>query len=108
MPIVYITNRGPHDYSGAEHFGELVFCTDGPVDKFDTSQMYRELDAELSDSESNDYILLTSLTSLCSIACAIFASKHQRLNLLIHKGDGYLARSLVFDNSTKDLNGNQT
>ena len=100
MTRVYIVNRGPHDYSAAKHYGELVFCTTGSLDKFDTSQMYRELADSLYDSQAEDYILLTSLTSLCCVACGIFASKHQRLNLLLHRGDSYLARSLHFHELT--------
>ena len=100
MPLVYVVNRGPHDYTDAKRFGEIIFCTTGSLDKFDTAQMYRELAESMHDSQPEDYILLTSLTSLCSIACAMFAAKHQCLNLLLHKGDGYLVKSLYFkDNS---------
>lgn len=95
--FVYIVNKGPHDYSEAEKFGKIVFCTDGSMDRYDTAQMFREVQEALRDSCNSDYILLTSLTSLCSVACAIFAAKHKCLNLLIHKpGDGYIARQLVF------------
>lgn len=96
MPLVYILNKGGHNYSEAESFGDIVYCTDGNLDKFDTSQMYRELSASMADSDRGDYILLTSLTSLCSIACAIFAHKHACLNLLIHKDGKYRERKLVF------------
>jgi hypothetical protein len=98
VPKVYIVNRGPHDYSEAKAFGELVYCTDGSVDKFDLSQMYRELDTAMLSSEANDYILLTSLTSLCSVACSLFVAKHGQLHVLIHRGDCYVERSLFFDN----------
>ena len=100
MSHVYIVNRGPHDYSAAKHYGELVFCTTGSLDKFDTSQMYRELHDALYDRQAEDYILLTSLTSLCCVACGIFASKHQRLNLLLHRADGYISRTLHFNEFT--------
>lgn len=93
---VYVPNKGPHDYRDAEAFGELVFCTVGSLDKFDTAQMYRELADALHDSIPEDYILLTSLTSLCSIACALFGHKHGRLNLLIHNKDGYVVRTVIF------------
>lgn len=94
MPIVYVVNRGPHDYSDAEAYGELVFCTDGPVDRFDTAQMFRELSEAMKESAPEDYILLTSLTSLCVVAAAIFAAKHKCLNLLLHSRDGYVERSI--------------
>ncbi len=96
MKKVYVTNKGPHNYSDAEAFGVLAYITDGLVDKFDISQMYRSCDEAMADSEPDDYILLTSLTSLCSVACAYFAAKHGELHVLIHKGDGYVERSIYF------------
>ena len=97
MPLVYVLNRGAHDYSEAERFGKLIFCTDGVLDKWDTAQMYRELSEAMWDSSPGDFILLTSLTVLCSVACSIFSSKHGRLNLLIFKDGSYIQRSLVFN-----------
>ena len=96
MAYVYVLNKAPHDYSDAERYGELVFCTSGPLDKLDISQMYRELDQAFDDSQEDDWILLTSLTSLCAVACSIFVLKHERLNLLIHTKTGYVDRSLYF------------
>jgi hypothetical protein len=93
---VYVLNKSAHDYSDAKRFGELVFCTEGSLDKLDLQQMFREMNSALEDSLPEDYILLTSLTSLCSVACSIFALKHGRLNLLIHTRDGYVDRSLHF------------
>jgi len=95
VPQVFILNKGPHDYSTAARFGELVYCTEGTLDRDDISLMFRELEPYVSlDSQPEDYILLTSLTTLCSVACAMFAAKHQRLNLLIFRGDGYVARTI--------------
>lgn len=95
MSKVFVTNRGGHDYSAALRFGELVYCTEGQLSKFDTGQMFRELTAAMQDSEPDDYILLTSLTTLCSVAAAIFAAKHGRVNFLIYKDDSYVERKLV-------------
>jgi len=93
---VYIVNRGAHDYSDAEHYGELIYCTEGMLGKYNTSQMAREFEDAFKDSSSEDYILLTSLTTLCSIATAMFAHQHGRLNLLIFKDDRYVVRRVVF------------
>ena len=95
---VYITNRGPHDYSGAKRFGELIFCTEGSLDKMDTAQMYRLLVDAMHDSEPEDYILIGSLTSLCCVATSIFAAKHWRINLLLHRQDGYQERTIMLNN----------
>lgn len=94
-PTVYILNKGAHDFSAAEEYGNLVFCTEGFLPKYQTTQMVRELQAAMKDCQANDYILLTSLTALCSIACAMFSHKHGRLNLLLHGKDGYIERKIV-------------
>lgn len=108
---VYVLNKGPHDYSGAEKYGELVFCTTGSLDKDDISQMYRVFTDVFHESEPYDMILLTSLASLCSVACSVFVAMHGELHLLIHKGareDGYLERSLYFDDNTQGDNVGNT
>lgn len=94
--IVFVPNKGPHDYSEAKKFGRLEYCTFGMVDRFDVAEMYREVESSMFDSDEKDYILLTSLTSLCVVACSIFVAKHKCLNLLIHNGQDYVLRELDF------------
>lgn len=99
---VFVVNKGAHDYSKAERFGELVFCTDGTLSKFDLNQMYRELTAAMREAGPDDWILLTSLTTLCSVACAIFGRRFGRLNLLIFKDNDYVERRIILnDNATR-------
>lgn len=107
MSKVYVVNKGGHDYSPAERFGTLVYCTHGQLSKFDTGQMYREVNEAMKDSEPDDYILLTSLTTLCSVAAAIFAAKHKRVNFLIFKEDNYVERKLVLDTTEAEERGNR-
>lgn len=93
---VYIPNKALHDYSGAWDFGELVFCTQGELHRLDVLTMQAEIERSMADAEPDDYILISSLTSLCSIACAAFASRFGCLNLLIFDNGKYHARSLNF------------
>lgn len=95
MPKVFVLNKGAHDFTAARRYGELVYCTDGSLDKWNVHQMYRELSAAMADSSPEDFILLTSLSVLCTVAGAMFASKHQRLNLLIFKDGDYIQRTLL-------------
>ena len=97
---VYVINQGAHDYTAAEYFGDIIYCTKGSVDRFDTSQMFRELLEALHDSQADDYILLTSLTTLCCVACSIMAAKHGQVNLLLFRGDAYVERTLYLKNIT--------
>ena len=98
---VYIVNDSGHDYSDAERFGELVVLSEGMVNKFSVTHMRRVLEQGLADSEPGDYILHSGPNVMNSVAAAIFAAKHGRINLLIFQtkanGNGrYVSRSLVF------------
>ena len=97
MPKVFILNRGAHDYSPAEHFGELVVCTEGALPRDDPQLMFRKLEPFIKSSTAADMILLTSLSSLCSVACAMFAHRHGQLNLLLFHDGSYLKRTIVLN-----------
>jgi len=94
---VYVPNKGTHDYSEAWAFGEVVFCTEGFVNRKDLLTMQAEIENAFVDAEPDDYILLTSLTTLCSVACSIFTHRFGRLNLLIFEDGKYLERFLTFN-----------
>ena len=95
---VYIVNNGGHNYDDAARFGEIVFCTDSVMRKDDTAQMYRELNNVLRESEPHDYILISSLATLCSIATGIMAAQHGEVHLLLYKDGQYVERDIIFDN----------
>lgn len=84
---VYIINRGCHDYSKAEKFGNLIYLSDGSFNLLSTGRMYRRFYSILKDSHEEDYILPTGLTIMGIVAGAVFASIHHRLNLLIYYTD---------------------
>lgn len=94
---VFIVNNGGHDYSDATRYGELVFCTEGNVRKDDFSQMFRELSEALDQAEAQDYLLLTSLTSLCSIATGILADRFGEVHFLLFHNGRYDVHSVIFD-----------
>lgn len=101
-PKVLVVNRSSHDYSMAEDFGELVFMTEGNMpSRYAASKMFRAFEPFIKESKKTDFILLTSMTIMCSIACSMFASKHGRLNLLLYKQDTkaegrYIKRTIIF------------
>lgn len=97
MANVYIANNGGHDYSEAEAFGTLVFCTTGSINKADIAQMFRELTDALEGANPDDYLLITSLTSLCSVATGILADRFGKVNFLIYEGGKYLTKTVVFE-----------
>lgn len=98
-PKVYVINRGGHDFSPAEAFGEVRFLSDGPVSQYETSKIYRAMKSALENSHPDDYILLSGLTVMAAIACSIFSVKHKRLNLLIYRPQdhSYLERRISLE-----------
>lgn len=92
---VYIVNRSTHDFSPAEQFGKIVFLSEGPMNRYSTNNMFRVFGEILKDSHPEDYIVPCALNVMNSVASAIFAHKHGKLNLLLFKGGHYIERNHV-------------
>lgn len=96
---VYVINRSGHDYSKAEKYGEIIFLSKGSMDKYKVNTIARKFADVMKDSSPEDYLLLTGLTVMSVIAASIFANKHGRINLLIHRPDNsYASREIILDN----------
>ena len=95
MPNVFIVNKSNHDFSDATHYGTIVFLSEGPMNRYATNNMLRQFEDGMKDSQPEDYIVPWSLNVMNSIACAIFAHKHGRLNLLLFKEGTYIERNHV-------------
>jgi len=96
MSKVYIVNKSAHDFSAAKQFGEIIFLSEGPMNRYSTNNMHRLFTEVMKESEADDYIVPCSLNVMNSIACALFAVKHRKLNLLLFKEGKYLERNIVF------------
>jgi len=100
---VFIVNRGGHDHTDAKRFGRLVFLSEGEVNRYATNVMYRTFAEKLRDSSPTDYILITGLSVMSSLACSIFGRLHGRINLLLYHGSGpgvdghYVERTVMLD-----------
>lgn len=93
---VFIANQSGHDFSPAERYGTLFYATKGLINRFSVNYMARTWAAALKDSKPNDYILVTSLTILTCIGCAIFGHLHGSINLLIYRNSKYISRRICF------------
>jgi len=93
---VFIVNKSSHDFSAAEEFGDIIFLSEGSMNRYSTNNMYRRFYEVLKNSKSNDYIVPCALNVMNSIACAIFAHLHGGLNLLLYKNGYYIERNHVF------------
>jgi hypothetical protein len=92
---VYVLNDGGHDYTDAERFGEIVFCTQGVVSKNDINKLFRQLDDTLSESGAKDLLVLTGPASLCAVASAIMASYHGEVHYLVFHDGQYYEKDLM-------------
>ena len=115
---IFIVNKSYHDYTEAEKFGELIFMSEGSINRYSASKIFRIFEPFIKESKKTDYILLTSMTIMCVIVSGMFATKHKRLNLLLHKPaiiqvgceslkEAYLERVIVFERKEKE-NGNRS
>ncbi len=95
-PNVYVPNKAGHDYSSAERFGSLVFLTEGTVKRYNTNTIYRIFCDGLAESECRDFLLVSSLPILNSIATGILAYKFGQVNYLLFHDGSYLERSVNF------------
>lgn len=96
MPNVFVVNKSSHDFSSAKEYGELVFLSSGPMNRYSTNNMVREFSEIMKNSSPGDYIVPCSLNVMNAIACAIFAHKHGVLNLLLFRRGEYIERNHVF------------
>lgn len=96
IPTVFICNQSGHDFSPSEKYGTPVYVTKGIINRFSVNYMARAWAVSLRDSKPTDYVLVTSLTILTCIGCAIFGYLHGSLNLLIYRNSRYIARKICF------------
>jgi hypothetical protein len=92
---VYIVNKSSHDFSAATAYGDIIFLSEGPMNRYSTNNMYRIFTDQMKDSTKDDYIVPCSLNVMNAMACAIFAHKHGTLNLLLFKEGNYIERNHI-------------
>ena len=99
MSKVYIVNKSAHDFHNAEKFGNLIFMSEGRLNRFGTNDMMRKFSDAMRNSKEEDYLLPCSLNTANIMAAVVFANKHKRLNLLLFKPSTgeYIERAHVLD-----------
>ena len=102
MPRVYVVNKSSHDFSPAARFGDLVFLSEGPMNRYEANNMARQFLPELRKSSPGDFILPCGLSIMNLVAASIFVHLHGRLNLLLYKNKVYKEINLVFDEVKKE------
>ena len=103
---VFIPNKGGHDYSDAQRFGELVYITSGTINTFDLNHFRDQAYAAMFLATPDDYVLISGPSSTCAITVAIMAAKFGRVNLLIYQRSKYVHKHVQLCASMES--GNET
>jgi hypothetical protein len=96
-PVVYVPNRGAHDYEDAKQYGELRFLTSGVIERYRTNTIYRTLMQGMEDAQEGDFLLVSSLSILNAIIAGILARKFGKINFLLFRDGKYLLRTVNID-----------
>jgi len=97
MARVYIPNRSGHNFADAKRFGEIIYITEGFINKTKINNMYRACTEAMQDAKPDDYIIISGIGALNMIAAAVFARITGRLNLLMFNNGRYESRELDID-----------
>ena len=103
VPKVFIPNKSGHDFSASSRYGIPIYVTQGLINRFSVGYMARKWFLSLKDSGKQDYLLITSLTILTVVGAAIFGWLHGRINLLIFRNNKYIARTIIFENLSQEI-----
>ena len=99
MSKVFVVNKGCHDYSPAQEYGELVYLSRSSMDRFDLSKIWRKFEPQLISSSPDDWILVSGLTVMSVVATGIFVQLHNKLNILLYKsnkkGATYIGETII-------------
>lgn len=105
MAKVYIVNKGSHDYSDAEQYGEIIILSEaGKISRHSPSTIFIEFMKELKNSSIDDYLLLSGLSLVNAIAAAIMSRLHGKVNFLIYHQSRrtYIKRDISFTSLDKE------
>jgi hypothetical protein len=89
-PRVYVPSKSAHNFDDAKQFGELVYLTEGVLNRIQINNVYRIVAAALAGADRNDYLLITGPTTVNAVAASILGYRFGQVNYLIF--DGYAGR----------------
>lgn len=101
-PTVWIVQDTGHDFTPAEEHGTVEVINDRTINRFAVAKMLDLIETRLENAKPTDYILPTGLTILSCLACAYFARRFGRLNVLLYntKTNTYTPKTIEFPAET--------
>lgn len=99
MSKVFVVNQSPHNFKPAAQYGELVFMSEGSIDRFATNRMIRQFTPFLAESSDEDHLVISGPTVMNVMAAVMLARKHGGvLNILLERRGSYVQRALDLSN----------
>lgn len=84
QPVVWLVNKGGHDYSDLERFGRIIPLTTGSVNIFNPDRLMVGMGHHINMAKDSDYLVISGSPLLNAIAVAMWLAKFQHVNLLQH------------------------
>jgi len=83
IPTVWVVNYAGHDYSRATEYGPLDFLTSGYVSMGNLERLFFIIAESVNKTKADDYLLLSGLLILNTIAAMAWLRKHKAVRFLL-------------------------
>ena len=82
MSRVWIANYAGHEYLPAAQYGSLKYITKGYISFSSLDRLKFHIATQISESQPNDFLLLSGTTIISVIAALIWFAMHGKIRLL--------------------------
>lgn len=82
MPKVYVTNLAGYDYSPAEIYGDMIYMSRGYIKPQDLNKQIIKVQAIISESERDDFLLLSGNNLICALALQHWMTIHNACQII--------------------------
>ena len=98
MPKVYVVEKGAHDYTRAEDYGQIVYMFDKEhtANVFAPDKLVREIKEKLLDSTPDDFLVLSGSMLPAALVFFEWLDRHGSCGILLYsfKNANYELRTI--------------
>lgn len=80
--VVWLTNKGGHDYSSLEKYGRVIPLTTGAINPFNPDRLLIGLGHHLSMAKESDYVGVSGLPIVTALVVAMWLERFPQVHLL--------------------------
>lgn len=105
--VVWLVNKGGHNYAKLENFGRIIPLTTGAVNPFNPDRLMLNLGHFLRMASPEDYLAISGLPLLNALALAMWLRKFPVAHILQHsiREDDYIYLRIEEAALLQNLNG---